>query len=178
MNGSPRMPGCASSVAGSGPEALKLTRRQSGSWPRVPATKGSQFAERNRSPNRDPFLREGSQAQRFAQHAQVSHRVFGFAVRCLDRFAESLGMMSRFSFVLPLMALVLVFPNYADAAGAFVRRDAIKPAVLPQPPPLPSAGLGEIFNRCGGRRIRDPKTKQCRGPADISTQPQSYAPAS
>jgi hypothetical protein len=86
--------------------------------------------------------------------------------------------MSRFSFVLLLMALVLAVPNYAQAAGAYFRKDAIKPTVLPQPPSLPSAGLGEIFNRCGGRRVRDPKTNQCRGPADISSQPQSYSPAS
>ena len=97
----------------------------------------------------------------------------GSAVRCLHRSAELLDM-SRFCFVLLLTTMVFAVPNYAQAAEANVRQGRVN-VVLPQLRSLSSASRGENFNGCGRGRVRDPKTNQCRGPADISRQPQSYA---
>jgi len=75
--------------------------------------------------------------------------------------------------------VALASPVCALAAGAPIR----KPPVAASEPPGPSASSAPstpsapsesravthepILAGCGGRRIRDPRTGQCRGPADI-----------
>jgi hypothetical protein len=66
-----------------------------------------------------------------------------------------------------VVALALAVPGFALAAGAYVRKEPIKASMLPPVPSLPSVSASESFNGCGGRRIRDPKTHQCRGPGDF-----------
>jgi hypothetical protein len=75
--------------------------------------------------------------------------------------------MPRLSATLVGMVLTLTAPGWALAAGAYVRKEPIKASVAPLPT-VPSVSLSESFNGCGGRRVRDPKTNQCRGPGDIS----------
>lgn len=91
------------------------------------------------------------------------------------RGAFSVSCRGFVLFFLLLTTLVFAVPNYAQAAEANVRMGAVKAVDLLQLPYLSSAGRGETFNGCGRGRVRDPKTNQCRGPADISRQPQSYA---
>jgi hypothetical protein len=76
--------------------------------------------------------------------------------------------MPRLSLV--VSALVLAFPSYALAAGAYVHKDPkpVEASVVPKLPTLPTVTLDESFNGCGGRRVRDAKTGQCRGPGDIA----------
>jgi hypothetical protein len=100
-------------------------------------------------------------------------RCIGFRGAVLTSFAELLGVTSRLCSILLLTTLAFAVPNYAQAAEANVRKGPVN-VVLPQFPHLSSAGRGETFNGCGRGRVRDPKTNQCRGPADISRQPQSY----
>lgn len=76
--------------------------------------------------------------------------------------------MPRLSATLIGAALTLAIPHFAIAAGAYVRKEPIKASVVPSLPSVPSVSLSESFNGCGGRRVRDPKTNQCRGPADIA----------
>jgi hypothetical protein len=69
-----------------------------------------------------------------------------------------------------VVALALAVPSYALAAGSEISRkepvSAVKASALALPT-LPSVSASESFNGCGGRRVRDPKTHQCRGPADF-----------
>ena len=76
--------------------------------------------------------------------------------------------MSQLSSTLVVVTLGLAIPSCAYAAGAYVRKEPIKASMLPAAPSVPSVSLSESFNGCGGRRVRDPKTHQCRGPGDIS----------
>lgn len=76
--------------------------------------------------------------------------------------------MPRLSTALIGAVLTLTIPDFALAAGAYVRKEPIKAAVVPSLPTVPSISIGESFHGCGGRRVRDPKTNQCRGPADIA----------
>ena len=76
--------------------------------------------------------------------------------------------MPRLSSALVAVALALAIPGYALAAGAYVRKEPIKASVLPSLPSVPSVSRSESFNGCGGRRVRDPKTHECRGPGDIA----------
>jgi hypothetical protein len=65
-------------------------------------------------------------------------------------------------------ALAFAVPSYALAAGSDIsRKEPVKASALAPLPALPSVSASESFNGCGGRRIRDPKTHQCRGPADF-----------
>jgi hypothetical protein len=76
--------------------------------------------------------------------------------------------MPRLSSALVMAALALAIPNCVLAAGAYVRKEPIKASTVPSLPSVPSVSLSESFNGCGGRRVRDPKTNQCRGPGDIT----------
>jgi hypothetical protein len=75
--------------------------------------------------------------------------------------------MPRLSATLVGLVLTFVAPGWALAAGAYVRKEPIKASVA-SVPTIPSVSLSEGFNGCGGRRVRDPRTNQCRGPGDIS----------
>jgi hypothetical protein len=76
--------------------------------------------------------------------------------------------MPQLSSALVVATLTLAIPSCVFAAGAYVRKEPVKASMLPAAPSLPSVSLSESFNGCGGRRVRDPKTNQCRGPGDIS----------
>jgi hypothetical protein len=76
--------------------------------------------------------------------------------------------MSRLSSALLMAAAVaLVGTSAALAAGSYTHKEPIKASVLPTLPSLPTVTLEQSFNGCGGRRIRDPHTGACRGPAEI-----------
>jgi hypothetical protein len=75
--------------------------------------------------------------------------------------------MPRLSATLVVMVLSLTTPGWALAAGAYVRKEPIK-ASATSLPTVPSVSLSDSFNGCGGRRVRDPRTNQCRGPGDVS----------
>lgn len=76
--------------------------------------------------------------------------------------------MPRLSSALIAVAFALSIPSYAPAAGAYVRKEPIKASMLPSLPRVPSVSRSESFNGCGGRRVRDPTTHECRGPGDIA----------
>lgn len=76
--------------------------------------------------------------------------------------------MAQLSSAVVVVALAVTIPNCVFAAGAYVRKEPIKASALTALPSVPSVSLSESFNGCGGRRVRDPKTHQCRGPGDIS----------
>jgi hypothetical protein len=76
--------------------------------------------------------------------------------------------MPRLSSALVAMVLLSGIPSYALAAGAYVRKEPIKASMLPSLPSVPSVSRSESFNGCAGRRVRDPKTHECRGPGDIA----------
>jgi hypothetical protein len=76
--------------------------------------------------------------------------------------------MRQLSSALVVAVVTLTAPCCAQAAGAYVRKEPIKASMLPSLPSVPSVSLSESFNGCGGRRVRDPKTNQCRGPADLA----------
>jgi hypothetical protein len=84
----------------------------------------------------------------------------------------------RLLFALIFAATALVAPVHVMAAGAPVRKPPIDVTAITAPattaPPAssnPSVVQGatreQVFGGCGGRRIRDPQTNQCRGPADV-----------
>jgi hypothetical protein len=75
--------------------------------------------------------------------------------------------MRQLSSALVVAVLALAVAGGALAAGAYVRKEPIKASMLPSLPSVPSVSLSESFNGCGGKRVRDPKTHQCRGPGDI-----------
>jgi len=70
------------------------------------------------------------------------------------------------AFVMATLALAVPSPSLAKG-GSYQHKEPIKASMLPSLPSLPSVSAGESFNGCGGRRIRDPHTGQCRGPADF-----------
>jgi hypothetical protein len=76
--------------------------------------------------------------------------------------------MPRLSSALVAVALVFGIPSHAPAAGAYERKEPIKASMLPSLPPVPSVSRSESFNGCGGKRVRNPKTHECRGPGDIT----------
>jgi hypothetical protein len=41
------------------------------------------------------------------------------------------------------------------------------PSVSSNPSVVRGVTREQVFGGCGGRRIRDPQTNQCRGPADV-----------
>ena len=71
------------------------------------------------------------------------------------------------------MAIVVAsVPGYADAAGAPIRGKPIQATTsmpVPVVPSVPSGALKreQVLGGCGGKRVRDPVTKQCRGPGDL-----------
>lgn len=69
--------------------------------------------------------------------------------------------------VMAAAVLALAGSDHALAAGSYTHKDPIKASVLPPLPTLPTVTLEQSFNGCGGRRIRDPHTGACRGPAEI-----------
>jgi hypothetical protein len=86
--------------------------------------------------------------------------------------------MWRLSCALIAAAMALVTPVQSLAAGAPVRKPPVDVTAITAPsaptPPVSSnhsvvQGMTreQVFGGCGGRRIRDPQTNQCRGPADV-----------
>jgi hypothetical protein len=68
------------------------------------------------------------------------------------------------------MALVVAsVPGYAEAAGAPIRGQPIQATTSMPVPVVPSGALKreQVLGGCGGKRVRDPVTKQCRGPGDL-----------
>ena len=85
-------------------------------------------------------------------------------------------MRRRLSFAVMTITMVLSAPACVLAAGAPVRKQPIiVPALTapsaPSAPAVPAVVQGispeQILGGCGGRRVRDPRTNQCRGPADV-----------
>src|SRR5580704_6807576 len=91
----------------------------------------------------------------------------------------TLGETSMWRLICALSAAAsLATPVDVLAAGAPVRKPPVDVTALTAPattvPPAssnPSVVQGatreQVFGGCGGRRIRDPQTNQCRGPADV-----------
>jgi hypothetical protein len=86
------------------------------------------------------------------------------------------SMWRRFSFAVTTIIAALAIPASVLAAGAPIRKPPVTvPAMTaPSTPSAPSAPAVEqgvsheqLFGGCGGRRVRDPRTGQCRGPADV-----------
>ncbi len=83
----------------------------------------------------------------------------------------------RLLFALIFAATALAAPVHVFAAGAPVRKPPIDVTAITAPAttaPAPSSNPSaqgatreQVFGGCGGRRIRDPQTNQCRGPADV-----------
>jgi hypothetical protein len=61
----------------------------------------------------------------------------------------------------------LALPSHVLAAGAPIRKPPVPESTSPSPPPPPVTPLHGLLGGCGGRRVRDPRTGQCRGPADL-----------
>jgi hypothetical protein len=76
--------------------------------------------------------------------------------------------MQRLLFACILAAIAFEPPTKVLAAGAYMPKQPVpvQASVLPVPS-LPRFAPSEIFGGCGGKRARDPKTHQCRGPADL-----------
>lgn len=82
----------------------------------------------------------------------------------------------RFVAVTTMAAMLADPANLAFAAGAPVRKPpttvgaTIGPspsATSSAPPAAQGTGPEQLFGGCGKGRVRDPRTNQCRGPADI-----------
>ena len=88
--------------------------------------------------------------------------------------------MSRRFFAAITAATVLAAPGYVLAAGAPIRKPPVSVTTLspPSAPPPPSVSSvpseahgitrEQILGGCGRGRVRDPRTNECRGPADVS----------
>jgi hypothetical protein len=67
----------------------------------------------------------------------------------------------------------LALPTSVLAAGAPIRKPpvSVQESTPPSPPPAPLVSQTPphqpLLGGCGGRRVRDPHTGQCRGPADV-----------
>jgi hypothetical protein len=74
----------------------------------------------------------------------------------------------RLIFVFILVTTALDPAPEVLAAGAYMPKQPIpvQASVLPLSS-LPRFAPSEIIGGCGGKRFRDPKTHQCRGPADF-----------
>jgi hypothetical protein len=84
-----------------------------------------------------------------------------------DRLSEA-GMQRLFVALTVATAAALGAPTYLLAAGAYMPKPPVPvQASMLRVPSLPSVSLEESFRGCGGKRVRDPKTHQCRGPGDI-----------
>jgi len=83
-------------------------------------------------------------------------------------------MGRRLFFAVVTATMALTLPACVLAAGAPIRKPpVIVPEVAAAPAPSasspPSVGISheQIFGGCGRGRVRDPRTNQCRGPADV-----------
>jgi hypothetical protein len=87
--------------------------------------------------------------------------------------------MRRLFCAVLIAVMALASPACVLAAGAPIRKPPVvipeapgpsassAPSVPSVPPERQGIGRVPIFGGCGGRRVRDPRTGQCRGPADI-----------
>jgi len=81
--------------------------------------------------------------------------------------------MRRLFFAFVTATTALVFPDYVLAAGGPILKPPVSVPALtaPSAPRVPAATQGapreQFFGGCGGRRVRDPHTNQCRGPAEV-----------
>jgi len=76
--------------------------------------------------------------------------------------------------VTTIAATLAVHADVVFGAGAPVRKPPTAVGMAPpSAPPAPSTpsvqgtGPEQLFGGCGRGRVRDPRTNQCRGPADI-----------
>jgi hypothetical protein len=77
--------------------------------------------------------------------------------------------MQRLFFAVIVASAALGAPTCLLAAGAYMPKPPVPvQASVLRAPSLPSVSLEESFRGCGGKRVRDPKTHQCRGPGDIA----------
>jgi hypothetical protein len=84
-------------------------------------------------------------------------------------------MCRRLFLAVTTTAGLLAIPAGALAAGAPIRKPPATVGAAPAPStpattsvPAATQGIGqELLGGCGRGRVRDPKTNQCRGPADI-----------
>jgi hypothetical protein len=76
----------------------------------------------------------------------------------------------RCGFLVVVVTAVALTPAYVGAAGAPIRGEPIRATTSTAPPVVPSVAVRreQLLGGCGGKRVRDPKTKQCRGPGDLS----------
>jgi hypothetical protein len=86
-------------------------------------------------------------------------------------------MCRRLFVAVTTITVMLVIPASALAAGAPVRKPAAtvgaapppsSPATTSVPPAMQGTSQEQLLGGCGRGRVRDPRTNQCRGPADIS----------
>ena len=75
--------------------------------------------------------------------------------------------MYRFSFLVLMVACVAATWSDSQAAGSFQKPSVVTAGVAAPAPSVPGITSGEAIGGCGRGRIRDPQTRQCRGPADI-----------
>jgi hypothetical protein len=84
-------------------------------------------------------------------------------------------MCRRLIVAVTTIAATLAVPaHFVFAAGAPVRKPptsvGMAPPAAPAAPSTPSVqgtGPEQLLGGCGRGRVRDPRTNQCRGPADI-----------
>jgi hypothetical protein len=76
----------------------------------------------------------------------------------------------RRGFFAILAAAAALAPGNLEAAGAPIRNQPIPATTSIAPPVVPSISLNreQLLGGCGGKRVRDPVTNQCRGPGDLS----------
>ena len=81
--------------------------------------------------------------------------------------------MCRISFLMLIVAAVVVTWSDGQAAGSFQTKPAfqgvVTAGVAPKAPSISAPNLSptDLVGGCGRGRVRDPKTQTCRGPADI-----------
>jgi hypothetical protein len=75
----------------------------------------------------------------------------------------------RWGFFVVVAAAVALAPACVRAAGAPIRGQPIRATTSIVPPVAPSIAVTreQALGGCGGKRVRDPVTKQCRGPGDL-----------
>lgn len=106
-------------------------------------------------------------------YSRLLHPLNGvFATTILSKVTPGEGSVWRLLCAVLAATMVLAASTGVFAAGAPIRKPPVTVGGGGTPAPSsPTSGQGTgqvpIFGGCGGRRIRDPKTGQCRGPADI-----------
>jgi hypothetical protein len=82
-------------------------------------------------------------------------------------------MQRRWLLAVTAITATLALPPHVLAAGAPIRKPPVSTheSTSPSPPPAPLVSQTieheQLLGGCGGRRVRDPRTGQCRGPADL-----------